>query len=465
MTENVDADIEIKQIDSQTVDAAQPELYTKVEEKPNKLAWWIFLLFGITFLIPFNCFIVPVDYWFNQFPSTLLTGISLVNNVCTAATSILMMRYSVTLTVRFRLILCWSVQLCIMLTVPFVQLITYNQKMRMAIILICCVFSGICAGIYFPTLMGLAASLDVKYIVAVNSGSGVAGMVAQLIKILTKPIIPFNSKDANYDSYLYYTTILYFAIGSLFIIASFIGYFKITKIYTTKQLEFDSQDRKRFFMQKLTKIQINDAPGSRFIDAAKNLWMPGLSLFLIFFVTLTLFPAITIQILCYSMFKTNESGKYGDWWSIIMFSWFMLGDWVGRQFPSWKWGLSFWSVKSLFIAAIIRLSFIALFIVQIVPYYHWPSGTSSPAQVGQKPDGLPLVHNDLFAWIVMILFAVSNGWFMCAIFCKYGTIMKPETNHTHAANFMTLCLNFGLVIGSSLGTIVSIIIDTAKSSL
>ncbi|KAH0575956.1 Nucleoside transporter [Spironucleus salmonicida] len=436
-----------------------------ISPRAKKLAWWVFLLFGITVLLPFNCFIVPVDYWFNQFPSTLLTAISVTNNIFNSIVTFIMMKFSYTLTVRFRILVSLTIWLVVLLIVPFAQLFSHNQTTRMTIILICVAFAGCANGLFFPTAIGVAASLDVSFIAAFNAGSGIAGIVAQVLKVITKPIIPFNSKAPTFDSVLYYTTVAYYIIAAIFVLVTYFAYFWLVKNYGADKIEFDAADRQKYFTRDKSAAKEVAAPGTTFFDAVKNLWMPGVSLFLIFFVTLTLFPAITIQILCYSMFKTNESGKYGDWWSIIMFSWFMVGDWVGRQFPSWKWGLSIWNVKTLFIAAIVRLAFIALFIIQIVPYYHWPAGTASPAAAGTAPDGLPLVHNDLVAWIVMILFAVSNGWFMCAIFCKYGSIMKPETNGTHAANFMTLCLNMGLLFGSSLGTVVSIIIDSAKASL
>ncbi|KAH0576004.1 Nucleoside transporter [Spironucleus salmonicida] len=313
----------------------------------------------------------------------------------------------------------------------------YSLKMRVTTILILSEFSGAFTVVYFPTILGLAASLNVKYIISVNSGSALAGLIAQIVKILQNQQQHLTLKILiMFLPFLYHNLILCYTI--IFIIGSYIGYFLLTKICTIKQIDFDAKERKKFPIPYYQQ-QISQKLGKYIYCCCKKFMDAWIIIIFNLFCYINFIPS---SYYLNPMLLYVQNKRIRKIWQLVVDSYvFMVGDWIGRQIPSWNWFIDIWNLKSLLVASILRLLFIGLFIIQIVPYYHCPECSSSPALKDETPDSILLVHNDLFAQIIIMLFAVSNGWFMCAILCKYKTIMKPITNRSHAVNFMTLCLN------------------------
>ena len=53
----------------------------KVISNVDKKLYWSFLLLGTITLLPFNCIIVPVDYWLKYYEPYFLSAISLTDNI------------------------------------------------------------------------------------------------------------------------------------------------------------------------------------------------------------------------------------------------------------------------------------------------------------------------------------------------------------------------------------------------
>ncbi|XP_050949615.1 equilibrative nucleoside transporter 2 [Labeo rohita] len=161
----------------------------------------------------------------------------------------------------------------------------------------------------------------------------------------------------------------------------------------------------------------------------KKIWVMALCVTCVFAVTLSVFPAITINTKPSGLFE----GKENIFIPLCSFIVFSVMDWVGRSLPS---RLQWPSMKShLFpLFVVLRVVFIpALMLCNVQPRFSLPV----------------FFKHDMAYIIIMSLFAMTNGYFACLSMSYAPQLVRPKDAETAGA-LMTFFLALGLSLGAAL---------------
>ncbi|MDP2434881.1 MAG: hypothetical protein Q8P67_03995, partial [archaeon] len=151
-----------------------------------------------------------------------------------------------------------------------------------------------------------------------------------------------------------------------------------------------------------------------YLAVFKKVWVEALEVFWVFFVTLTIFPGLTLQI------PSQFGPQFDAWFGILLIFDFQLFDYVGRTCPRW---LELFSRKTLWLPVLLRTAFILLFLMCIPP--------------------MRIITIDGFPYLFMALFAWSNGY--CGtLSMMYGPTRVADHEKETAGAIMSFALNLGI---------------------
>ena len=169
---------------------------------------------------------------------------------------------------------------------------------------------------------------------------------------------------------------------------------------------------------------------------------PAACIFLVFFVTLGLFPGWVSELRsvhqCQSHFRLHN-----DLYTPAAFVLFNSGDLVGRLISA-KLPLSRISNLSnkLVIGALIRFVFFPLF-------YLCVGGNKSSSEEG----GSTAIESDLYSLTVQTVFCITNGVLLTTAFAHAPSLLS---NVTHVQERSSEILNFAVYFGLLIGSLVSV---------
>ena len=166
----------------------------------------------------------------------------------------------------------------------------------------------------------------------------------------------------------------------------------------------------------------------------QKIWVPALSVFLSFFVTIGVFPAIFVFI--ESQYKCDYSNRfYNDLFTPFLFVIFNLFDFIGRmsaeKFPPLL------NKSNILKFAIARFAFIPILLICNV------SNSTLPV----------LLLNDSFPIIIESFFAASNGY-LAASAMMLGPSLVSSKDSGVAGTIMIFSLTLGLLCGGALSFLV-----------
>ena len=150
----------------------------------------------------------------------------------------------------------------------------------------------------------------------------------------------------------------------------------------------------------------------------KKVWLMGFTVWSVFFVTLSLFPGMTFVI------PSTPSDFPHDpaWFAVINIFIFQVFDFVGRILPRW---LVIIKPRVLWIFSVSRVLFGALFILCIIPASH------------------PIFPSNWAAFVIMVFFALSNGYFG-TLAMMFGPNTVDDHEKDTAGMIMSVFLQLGI---------------------
>ncbi|KAG5671462.1 hypothetical protein PVAND_001657 [Polypedilum vanderplanki] len=264
-------------------------------------------------------------------------------------------------------------------------------------------------GIFQNTVYGMAAKLPPKYTGAVVLGSNISGTFATIISILSGSIWSSYRKAAIY----------YFITAMFVILLCFDTYFAmpLNKFFRYHEMKSEKEQEKR--------------PGQIVANARPPYWtifkksFPQLfNVFIIFFVTLSVFPTV------HSDIKSISNEPFFGFVPVKMFTpitcflTFNVFAMLGSLTTSWiQWP----SPKYLVWPVLLRLLFIPLF---LFCNYH-------PLNVERK---LPVyINNDYLYWIIAVLMSYSSGY-LSSLAMMYAPRAQTNTLHQIKAGMMAAAM-------------------------
>jgi len=270
-------------------------------------------------------------------------------------------------------------------------------------------------GIYQNSVYGMAAKLPIKYTGAVVLGSNISGTFAAIISIIS----------SEFASSLRTAAIYYFITAMFVILICFDTYFALplNKFYKYHEMLAEN-DQKRNDRAGLSSSR---PPYWRIFKQA----FPQLfNVFLIFFVTLGVFPAVhsDIKLLDSDGFPFPE--KFTMVTCFLTFNIFAM---LGSLLTSW---VKFPSRKYLIWPVLARLAFIPLF---LLCNYH-PLGITRSMPI--------LITNDWVYWTIAIVMSFSSGY-LSSLAMMYAPSMVEPQHAATAGMFAAASLITGIFCGIS----------------
>jgi len=379
------------------------------------LAWICFCILGVGLLFPFNCYIAASDYFGHLYPTVPYEFMmSLAYNYFQWILLFVSLKVMPRFSFKSRISIFLILGAAILFWIPFIRMVFTNWKTGMAISLICTFLSGSIASLLFGSVLGLVGLFPMEYTGAVMSGNGVAGIIASLLRIITKVSVPDNDAGVKESSFLFF----FLAAGVL--IFCFLCFILLLNLPITKYY-LSIYEASKSNSHDSGSINVDGKAATKKVaifPLIKKVWREALVVFTIFFTTLSLFPGITGIIN-----NIGQNTLSQEWFQILLTLTFMVGDYIGRTAPKW---VILFKPTNLWIPTIARLAFFPLFALCVKP----------------------LVFRSL-AWyfIFMFIFSLSNGY--CGTLAMMFGPTKAEEHEKEVTGIvMSFFLNFGIWVST-----------------
>ncbi|EFA78047.1 equilibrative nucleoside transporter family protein [Heterostelium album PN500] len=289
----------------------------------------------------------------------------------------------------------------ILFFMPFIPLMIKNsQASAVSVSLVLTFFSGAFSSLLFGSVIGLVALFPSSYTGGVMSGCGIAGIIASILRIITKVAMP-STKDNEKTSFLY------FFLGGGVLLLCFVAYQILLRLAFTRHCMRNYNNTKNG--------SINGVESKREVSIKvllRKVWREAFVVFIVFFTTLSLFPGVT------GLVQTINSSLGNDWFQIIFVLSFMIGDYIGRTAPKW---IILFTPNNLWIPAVLRLVFFPLFAFCVKPL---------------------LFRNIYLYFFIMFVFALTNGY--CGTLAMMFGPTKADDHEKEVTGIvMSFFLNFG----------------------
>ncbi|XP_001602781.1 equilibrative nucleoside transporter 1 [Nasonia vitripennis] len=425
----------------------EPFIKHQIPYDRYNLAYIVFYLLGINTLIPWNFFITADDYWMYKFreineshgvnfshienlekrtdlQASFTSYISISSAIPNTIFLIINTFISKKISLSTRMIGSQCIILIVfMITTSFARVNTDQYQNAFLIITLTSVaiVNAACA-IFGGSLMGIVARFSTKYITAMSAGQALGGIFTAFTEILSlwigaSPVI---------------SGLLYFIIGDIVLFISLIAYvilerevfFKhhvVIKTRNPNEPEFTINDEINFSGEHVSYTRI-----------FKRTWPYGLSMFLIFFITMTVYPSVTVLV------ESQGKGK-GHLWNdvyfvpVVTYLIFSCADYIGRVIS----GYLMWPSKKpwlVMLLSFLRVLFIPAFMFcNAQPRHHLPV----------------YIHDDIYYIILTVLFAFSNGYLCNIVFMLAPTVVDSKEKEIASA-MLGAFLGIGVSVGSPL---------------
>lgn len=420
-------------------------------------AYFFFVIQGVHSLLPFNVFITANEYFSRSFQgsqyawtfqnfftfASLLTGLVCVIISMTRQAHA---NYNRQILLSSLInILAFSLLLLLTLVPSLPPVPSFAIAMTLLII------TSATSAYMQNSLFALSSHYPSLYVQGIMTGQGLAGVLASVIPlsillgtIETDPTSHSNSA-VTYRAQIYFT----FAILlSLLGLSSFLVLRRlpIHRYYVTgakKAREACTSSNAPIPHHEVKEQEADESGGGGDLASSSGLYpilrhlLPLLlTIIIAFTVTMTLFPAITVGITPTNPAPvTHRSWTHPEVFVTMHFLIFNILDLLGRALPGL---LSFLVPKkggTLLLLSLLRTIFIPLI---LLCHVETPPDILSPS---------PPMIGDIGYLIILILFALSNGWITSACFMR-STDTGRSGEEELGGMVMSVALNVGLVLGS-----------------
>ncbi|XP_066597942.1 equilibrative nucleoside transporter 1 [Prorops nasuta] len=432
-----------------TVPDKKPFLKPPVPRDRYNAALIVFYLLGINTLIPWSFFITADDYWMYKFreihenttnpanythidnverKTELQVSFTSYLNVASALpnTMFLIINAFISKKVSLRTRMVGSqciILIFFIITTAFVKIDTDKCQSQFLIFTLSTVaIVNAASAMFGGSLMGIMGCFAPKYITGMSSGQALGGIFTALTEICSlwigaSPVL---------------SGLIYFIVGDFVLIISLIAYILLEKSEFFKHHMLEKEPvRLETDLSSYDDVNFAQPHALSYTRIVQRIWHYGFSIFLVFFITLTVYPAITVLV------ESENKGKGHAWNDIyfvpvVTYLIFSIGDYAGRvlcgifQKPKGKP----WLV--IFLSALRVLFIPALLFCNAQPRHHLPV----------------YIYHDIYYILITIAFAVSNGYLCNITFILAPMVVDPQEKEI-ASSMMGAFLGMGLIAGAT----------------
>ncbi|KAK5584380.1 hypothetical protein RB653_005991 [Dictyostelium firmibasis] len=402
----------------------------KINKIDGKIGFLIFIL-GMGNMLPFHTFLASLDYLDGIFPQYKMSStFPFIYMVVVCLTFIILLRFQNKFKAHLILSSGFPCYISIMILTPIVIITSHSPITTYLIILLfmglCAVIDGLCQG----TIFSYASRFGPQYSLIAQTGTGVASVVVVITRLTCKLSFSSDNNGKKIGS------VVYFVISAIIILIAITTFFFSLKIEKIRKILITNNDKNQNEVENsnITTIgrdeiivdnKSKEEKHHPFKEVFKKTYGFGFMVFYNFFIVLFLFPGIIIQI-------KSLNGIRSDWWIFIMISVYNISDCLGKMLISMLHRFII-PLKIVWSILFGKTIFVLLFFLCI--YYD---------KFNHEP--MVLVFLILFGFIsgTLVSYGVSEGP------KRVDQKLKPT-----CSVFLSLSLNLGLMLGSSLNLLVS----------
>ncbi|KAK7821474.1 equilibrative nucleotide transporter 8 [Quercus suber] len=375
-----------------------------------KIAYIIHFLLGAGNLLPWNALITAVDYFAYLYSTKHVEKVFAVSYMSSSVLVLIVMlswgEWSRRLNFRLRMNLGYSMFVISLMVAPVIDWAWCSSDsneppngayaVTVASVIVCGLADGLVAG----SLIGSAGKLPKEYMQAVFAGTASSGVLVSILRIITKASFPETPKGLRSSAHFY------FIVGTIVLICCILSCNLLYKLPVMQQ------------HYKLLQVDPLCSRPKFWSVAGKNRW-PAFGIFMIYVVTLSIFPGFIAENL--------ESKLLRDWYPILLITIYNIADLLGKSLTA-IYLLN--SIKIASWACIARLMFYPLFTACL----HGPKWLKTE---------VPVVT-------LTFMLGLTNGY-LTSVFMILTPKSVPVSEAEISAIVMIVFLGLGLVAGSVLG--------------
>lgn len=392
------------------------------------IAYIIHFLLGAGNLLPWNALITAVDYFGYLYPNEHVDKVFSVAYMSSSFLVLILLMCWASCnklpSFRMRMNLGFSLFVLVLMTAPMMDWICHENKTHagFGFIVLAVAVCGLADGLIGGSLIGAAGELPARFMQAIFAGTASSGVLVSILRIATKASLPSTPKGLQKSAHFYFIVSTFIIVVCL-ICCNLLDKLPVIQHYKQKRnMVFKNQisnfpDDVQISMSRISDaIEPNAQP--KFWNVAKKIRQAALGIFIIYTVTLSIFPGYLTE---------NESKLLRDWYPILLITTYNVMDLLGKSLTAIYIPKS--TVKATW-ACVARLLFYPLFTACL----HGPKWLRSE---------FPMVF-------LTCMLGLTNGYLTSVLMIlapKSVPVVEAET----AGFVMALFLAIGLVAGSVLG--------------
>uniref|UniRef100_A0A6B2L5L7 Equilibrative nucleoside transporter 1 n=1 Tax=Arcella intermedia TaxID=1963864 RepID=A0A6B2L5L7_9EUKA len=393
---------------------------------------------GLGYLTPYQMIVSCIDYFMVLFPDTQVQYyIAWTYCLANAMGYVPILHIGARFSFDSRIYSSFVVFSVILLLIS--ALVVFDS-MKFWVLMVVSPIIGLTDALIQPAIASYASIFPENYIVAFNIGNGISGIVATIIRVITKLLIPSNIKISS---------LIYFVVGLLISMSClFVHYFSTRTPYAQKQLSsyhvmvFGNKDIKDSEKELLEYVE-EEVKGEgeagekekekeaidwrknksfNFVGSFKTIPGPAIAIFLNYMITLSIFPGL-ISSIPTDNFLANDS-----WFPIFLIASNNIFEFIGKMSPLWS---IFNNIEPymIYLGIVLRILSYPVYILCIKPR---------------------LITTPIVPIITVTLMAYSNGLISSLL---YILAMKqsPVEMKEDCVSLLSLFLVLGLAVGALVG--------------
>ena len=285
---------------------------------------------------------------------------------------------------------------------------------------------GVTSAVLQPSMVGFTSMLPPMFNQGNMLGQGLSGVASCVANIIVLVALPDAGRTA---------ATVYFAVSAVSLVACLVSYLYILRLpFTRYYMERAgvisggkpqaTPESEEAALMDGGSLPAGKAPVSR-MRVLYDVRLMAFTVWLVFTVTFVIFPGVAP----FSIAFKNGLGSLhiaNSWWSIVLLTTFNTFDTVGRFLPS---VVQLLRGPSLTYATILRALTVPAFIGAALSWAPW--------------------MGDVYAFLVMCIFSVTNGYF-ASLAMMHGPGSVPPEQREMAGFVLSLFLQFGIFSGSQL---------------
>jgi equilibrative nucleoside transporter 1/2/3 len=417
------------------------EMKDEIPKDRYRIVYGGFCLLGVGNLFPWSVFVMANGYFTVRF-----LGSSFVDNFENYFSIVYMIAYMVTLLGTLKFQQRWNVDYRVL--IPFILIFvifllsTIFVKVEglqgnaffycnLVFVLLC----GSTSAIVQPSVIGFASQLPTIYVQSTMTGQAVAGVAISLASFFTS----FGDDTTSPNKF---TNILIYFILAMVVILICIACFIYLRrhpyvVYGISQRQEEEEEEEQklastdtiLYDDTKSVIHADDKPSVLYVF--KKIWDLFLGAFLVYFITLSAYPAIFSKVISVNSELSFFNQKLFIPFGFLLFS---LNDFLGRVLTGFQF---FNSIPLIWhhILSFLRILFLPLCMICNIQL------------IGKQVYTPHLIRNDGVFFLLYSLFGLSNGFLGTLYMMRAPNRVK--SNHKELVGMiMVLALIGGLTLGS-----------------